>query len=42
LRTLNVPTQLIIYPGEGHMFVKPENQIDRLNQYLAWFDKYLK
>ncbi|HEY6071128.1 MAG TPA: S9 family peptidase [Chthoniobacterales bacterium] len=42
LRTLNVPTQLIIYPGEGHMFVKPENQTDRLNQYLVWFDKYLK
>jgi dipeptidyl aminopeptidase/acylaminoacyl peptidase len=42
LRTLNVPTQLIIYPGEGHMFVKPENQTDRINQYLAWFDKYLK
>ena len=42
LRTLNVPTQLIIYPGEGHMFVKPENQADRMDQSLAWFDKYLK
>jgi dipeptidyl aminopeptidase/acylaminoacyl peptidase len=42
LRTLNVPTQLIVYPGEGHLFLKPENQADRLNQSLAWFDKYLK
>ena len=42
LRTLGVPTQLIIYPGEGHMFLKPENQADRLNQTSAWFDKYLK
>src|SRR5437763_4520960 len=42
LRTLNVPTQLIVYPGEGHLFVKPENQADRMNQSLAWFDKYLK
>ena len=42
LRALNVPTQLIIYPGEGHMFVKPENQADRMDQTLAWFDKYLK
>ncbi|MDP9004011.1 MAG: S9 family peptidase [Verrucomicrobiota bacterium] len=41
LRTLGVPTQLIVYPGEGHMFVKPENQIGRLDQTLAWFDKYL-
>ena len=42
LRTLGVPTQLIIYPGEGHLFLKPENQADRLNQTIAWFDKYLK
>ena len=42
LRTLNVPTQLIIYPGEGHLFLKPENQADRMNQTLAWFDKYLR
>jgi dipeptidyl aminopeptidase/acylaminoacyl peptidase len=42
LRTLNVPTQLIIYPGEGHLFVKPENQADRLNQYVAWLNRYLK
>src|SRR5205814_9186461 len=32
LRTLGVPTQLIVYPGEGHMFVKPENQTGRLEQ----------
>ena len=42
LRTLGVPTELIIYPGEGHLFLKPENQTDRLNQTIAWFDKYLK
>ena len=42
LRTLGVPTQLIVYPGEGHMFVKPEHQVDRMDQTLAWFDKYLK
>ena len=42
LKTLHVPTQLIVYPGEGHMFVKPENQAGRLDQTIAWFDKYLK
>ena len=42
LRTLDVPTQLIVYPGEGHMFVKPENQNGRLDDTLKWFDKYLK
>ena len=42
LKTLGVPTQLIIYPGEGHMFVKPEHQSDRLDQTVGWFDKYLR
>jgi dipeptidyl aminopeptidase/acylaminoacyl peptidase len=42
LRTLKVPTQLIIYPGEGHHFIKSENQADRMDQTVAWFDKYLK
>jgi dipeptidyl aminopeptidase/acylaminoacyl peptidase len=42
LKTLGVPTQLIIYPGEGHLFIKPEHQVDRMDQTIAWFDKYLK
>jgi dipeptidyl aminopeptidase/acylaminoacyl peptidase len=42
LKTLGVPTQLIIYSGEGHLFIKPENQADRLDQTIDWFDKYLK
>jgi dipeptidyl aminopeptidase/acylaminoacyl peptidase len=42
LKTFGVPTRLIVYPGEGHMFVKPENQVNRLDQAIAWFDKYLK
>jgi dipeptidyl aminopeptidase/acylaminoacyl peptidase len=42
LKTLGVPTKLIIYPGEGHMFIEPKHQTDRLEQTVAWFDKYLK
>ena len=42
LKTLGVPTQLIVYPGEGHLFIKPANQADRMDQTFAWFDKYLK
>jgi len=42
LRTLGVPTRLIVYAGEGHMFIKPEHQTDRMDQTLAWFNKYLK
>jgi dipeptidyl aminopeptidase/acylaminoacyl peptidase len=42
LKTLGVPTQLIVYPGEGHLFIEPKNQADRMDQTVAWFDKYLK
>ena len=42
LKTLGVPTKLIIYPGEGHLFIEPNNQVDRLEQTVAWFDKYLR
>ena len=42
LRTLGTPTQLVVHPGEGHLYLKPENQIDRMDRTVAWFDKYLK
>jgi dipeptidyl aminopeptidase/acylaminoacyl peptidase len=42
LKTLGVPTKLIIFPGEGHLFIEPKNQADRLEQTVAWFDKYLR
>jgi dipeptidyl aminopeptidase/acylaminoacyl peptidase len=42
LKTLGVPTKLIIYPGEGHLFLEPKNQADRMAQTVAWFDKYLR
>ncbi|PYJ99496.1 MAG: S9 family peptidase, partial [Verrucomicrobia bacterium] len=35
LKTLGVPTQLIVYPGEGHLFIKPANQADRMDQTVA-------
>jgi dipeptidyl aminopeptidase/acylaminoacyl peptidase len=42
LKTLGVPTKLIIYAGEGHLFIEPKHQADRMEQTVAWFDKYLK
>jgi dipeptidyl aminopeptidase/acylaminoacyl peptidase len=42
LKTLGVLTQLIVYPGEGHLFLEAKHQADRMDQTVAWFDKYLK
>lgn len=42
LRSTGVPTQLIVYPGQYHGLTLPNFQKDRLDRYIAWFDKYLK
>ena len=42
LRTLNVPTQLIIYPDQHHGLTRPSFNYDRLSRYVAWYDKFLK
>ena len=42
LKTLGVPTELVVYPGEGHSFRDPKNRVDVMRRTLAWFDKYLK
>ncbi len=42
LRSLGVPTQLIIYPGQFHGITTPSYQKDRIERYLQWFGKYLK
>lgn len=42
LRTLRVPTELIVYPGQFHGFTRPSFIHDRYQRYLAWYDKYLK
>ncbi|MDE3125175.1 MAG: S9 family peptidase [Bacteroidota bacterium] len=42
LKSIGVPTELVIYPGQHHGIVKPSYQVDRLVRYLDWFKKYLK
>jgi dipeptidyl aminopeptidase/acylaminoacyl peptidase len=41
LKSLGVDTQLIIYPGQFHGITIPSYTRDRLERYLAWFNKYL-
>ncbi|HEV2355575.1 MAG TPA: S9 family peptidase [Puia sp.] len=41
LRTLGVPAELIIYPGQFHGISIPSYQMDRYDRWLAWFNKYL-
>jgi dipeptidyl aminopeptidase/acylaminoacyl peptidase len=41
LRSLGVPTQLVIYPGQHHGLDKPSYLVDRMQRYLDWHGKYL-
>ena len=40
LRTLGIPTQLIVYPGEYHVLTRPSFLVDRSRRYLAWMQEY--
>lgn len=42
LRSLGIDTQLVIYPNEFHGITRPSYIRDRMERYLAWYDKYLK
>lgn len=42
LKTLGVPTQLVIYENEGHAIRDREHQRDIQRRTVAWFDTYLK
>jgi dipeptidyl aminopeptidase/acylaminoacyl peptidase len=41
LRTLGVPTELVVYPGEHHGFTRPSFLKDRAERMAAWYAKYL-
>lgn len=41
LRSLNVPTQLVIYPGQYHGLSKPSYVQDRIERMIGWYGRYL-
>ncbi|MGA2695383.1 MAG: S9 family peptidase [Terriglobales bacterium] len=40
LDALHVPTKMVVYPHEGHLFVKPEDQRDYVLRTMEWFDEW--
>jgi dipeptidyl aminopeptidase/acylaminoacyl peptidase len=42
LKTLGVPTELVVYENEGHGISKREHIRDIERRIVGWFDKYLK
>ena len=41
LRDRHVPTELVVYPNEGHGFVNPDHRRDVLDRAVEWFAKYM-
>lgn len=41
LDVLGVPTQLVVYPGEGHLFQQSAHIQDVMTRTLDWFNHYL-
>jgi len=42
LRSLSVDSELVIYPNQFHGITIPSYKKDRLERYLAWYEKYLR
>ncbi len=41
LRDEHVPTQLVVYPNEGHGFVNPDHRRDVMDRAVEWFAQYM-
>ena len=41
LRDEHIPTQLVVYPSEGHHFTNPAHLTDIMERAVAWFTRYL-
>jgi dipeptidyl aminopeptidase/acylaminoacyl peptidase len=37
-----VPTELLLFPDESHIFGRPSHRVAKIEAELAWFEKYLR
>jgi len=42
LKTFNVPTELVIYPNEGHGVGRPDHRRDILRRSVSWLNRYVR
>jgi dipeptidyl aminopeptidase/acylaminoacyl peptidase len=42
LRRLGVTTEFVVYPDEGHVFFKRQDQLDAMSRIVDWFDSHMK
>lgn len=42
LKRMGVPTQLVVYPNEGHRIGRPDHRRDIARRTVAWLNEYLR
>jgi dipeptidyl aminopeptidase/acylaminoacyl peptidase len=38
---LGVPAQLVVYPGQHHVFTRPSFVVDLAQRMSGWLDRYM-
>jgi len=41
LQTRNVPSQLLVFPDEGHVVSKPQNNLQWYTEVFGWMDRWM-
>ena len=41
LKRRGVPTELVVYPGQGHILAVPSYEKDLYERYFAWLKRYV-
>ncbi len=42
LQRMGVPTEMVVYPGEGHPVLAPKHLVDIGKRHVMWMDRYLR
>ena len=42
LKAQGVPAEVHVAPGEGHVWLRPDHQLYKMNAEIEWFEKYVR
>jgi dipeptidyl aminopeptidase/acylaminoacyl peptidase len=42
LKFLGIETEMVVYPGGGHLLTRRDHQLDAMRRVLAWYERHLR